>query len=990
MIRRVVALGAGVLALAGLLTVSGTPAAVGAPTAPPGFVFRDIPTGVNPTVDAMTDFAVLPDGSLISIAKGGKVYWASADGGDRRLIATLAVQTVQDLGLVGVSISPGFRTDHKLYTSRAVQATGPGTGTYGKFQLSSWTVTVDADGKPTGLAGEQVLFEASADNNAHGLTTVLAAEDGTLWVSIGDNALFTQVDPLALRSLDLDDPHGKILHLNPDGSGVVTNPYYQPGEPSSTRSKVWASGFRSPFRMSLHPVSGLPIVGEVGWNEHEEVDLVQRGGNYGWPCWEAGYRTTGYTELPGCAGVSSNMPIYDYPRSVGNSVTGGVFYTGTSYPEQYRGVYFFGDYAANKLWTMTFDDQGELTRAPEDPAFASSLDGPVKFATAANGDILYASLWRGVVRRLIWEPGNNAPAADLQTTQDPSTRTVSFDGTGSTDPNGDALTYSWDFGDGTTGTGATPAHSYPESPESFTARLTVTDPLGASGSAQLVVYPANHSPTLELSAPGTDQRFAVGDQVTASAAVSDAEDGSLSDSVRWSMKLVHCRQLNCHDHPGEESTGPDFSTVFDGHPGDTRLVVTVSATDSLGASVRRSFDVLPRQVRLTVQSSQPAAFVLGDVSGATSLFTVGQQVTVIAPELAVDGVSTFAAWADGAPRIRSVTIGTQDLTLAASYLTPIDRRYADDAALRAVLGAPTGVEQISDHLRWRRYANGRIYWTPERGTTEVHGGIAASFEAHGADAGYGVPITDELGSPDGRGRYNQFSGGKSIYWTAQTGAHTILGGIRMKWTSAGAEAGYLGYPSTDETVTPGGTGAYNDFERGASIYWSAATDAKIVRMDIRRKWYTLGAQGGFLGFPTTDETATPDGIGAFNRFQGGSIYYSNYTGSWSVRAGIEQKWRGYGAEASFLGYPVTDETATADRVGAYNLFQRGAIYYSPSTGIHELHGGIRLKWSQLGSERSYLGYPTTDEYATPTGARQDFQRGYITWDARTGAVVDHR
>jgi glucose/arabinose dehydrogenase len=989
MIRRIVALGAGVLALAGLLTVSGAPTAVGAPTAPPGFVFRNIPTGLS-LGEFMTDFALLPDGGLISVIKAGKVYWATADGSDHRLLATLTVQTSQDLGLIGVSISPGFRTDHKLYTARAVPATGPGTGTYGKFRLSSWTVTVDADGKPTGLASERALFEASADNNAHGLTTVLPAEDGTLWVSIGDNSSYTQVDPLALRALNLDDPHGKILHLNPDGSGVVTNPYYQPGAPGSTRSKVWASGFRSPFRLSLHPVSGLPVVGDVGWNEHEEVDLVQRGGSYGWPCWEGSFHTPGYRELPGCAGVSSNMPIYDYPRSLGNSVTGGVIYTGTSYPEQYRGAYFFADFAANVMWTMTFDDQGRLTRAPENPPFSADMGGPIKFATTPNGDILYGSLHNGVVRRLVWEPGNNAPTADLQTTQDPATRTVSFDGTGSTDPNGDTLTYSWDFGDGTTGTGPTPRHTYPANPESFTARLTVTDPLGATGSAQLVVFPANHSPTITLNAPDPTQRFAVGDTVTASATATDAEDGSLDASLRWSMKLVHCRQLNCHDHPGEESSGPDFSTVFDGHPGDTRLVITVSATDTRGASVRRSFEALPRQVRLTVQSSQPAAFVLGDVTGATSLFTVGQQITVIAPELAVDAVSTFATWADGAPRIRTVTIGTQDLTLQASYLTPIDRRYADDTGLRTALGGPVGVEQISGNLRWRKYERGRIYWTPERGTTEVHGGIAASFEAHGADAGYGIPTTNELPTPDGRGRYNLFTGGKAIYWTAETGARTILGGIKVKWNSVGSEHGYLGYPSTDETLTPGGTGAYNDFERGASIYWSAATDAKIVRMDIRRKWYTLGAQGGFLGFPTTDETATPDGIGAFNRFQGGSIYYSNNTGSWSVRAGIEQKWRGYGAEASFLGYPMTDETATADGVGAYNLFQRGAIYYNPSTGIHELHGGIRLKWSQLGSERSYLGYPTTDEYATSTGARQDFQHGYITWDARTGAVVDHR
>ena len=75
--------------------------------------------------------------------------------------------------------------------------------------------------------------------------------------------------------------------------------------------------------------------------------------------------------------------------------------------------------------------------------------------------------------------------------------------------------------------------------------------------------------------------------------------------------------------------------------------------------------------------------VLGDVTAASSLFTVGQRINVVAPELAVDGVSTFAAWADGAPRIRPVTIGTQDQTLSVSYLSPIDHERLHIAANEA-------------------------------------------------------------------------------------------------------------------------------------------------------------------------------------------------------------------------------------------------------------------------------------------------------------------
>src|SRR5262249_31491251 len=159
----------------------------------------------------------------------------------------------------------------------------------------------------------------------------------------------------------------------------------------------------------------------------------------------------------------------------------------------------------------------------------------------------YASLSSGVVRQLVYAPGNNAPTADIRATNDPSTLTVAFDGSGSTDPNGDTLSYQWDFGDGTTGTGNAPVHTYPTSPASFTAQLTVTDPLGASGSAQLTVFPANHSPVLTLNGPDPDRRFAVGDQITATASATDVEDGAgpVTQALHWSVTLVHCQQLSC-------------------------------------------------------------------------------------------------------------------------------------------------------------------------------------------------------------------------------------------------------------------------------------------------------------------------------------------------------------------------------------------------------------------------------------------------------------
>src|SRR5919199_153072 len=76
--------------------------------------------------------------------------------------------------------------------------------------------------------------------------------------------------------------------------------------------------------------------------------------------------------------------------------------------------------------------------------------------------------------------------------------------------------------------------------------------------------------------------------------------------------------------------------------------------------------------------------------------------------------------------------------------------------------------------------------------------------------------------------------------------------------------------------------------------------------------------------------------------------------------------------------PLTDETGTPDGVGRFNHFAGGSIYWTPETGAHEVHGAIRDKWANMGWERSELGYPTSDEHDIPGGRISQFQRGEIT------------
>jgi len=897
--------------------------AVAAPSLPAGFAVRDLPSGQD---EALTDFSFAPDGSWFTAGKNGRVAWVSADGRARTL-AELRVVDTGDFGLTGLAVADDYEASRRVYTARAVSVEGRVL-----MRLSSWTVTGSPE--PTGLGDERVIWDLEADTDVHGMTAIVPAPDGTVWVSIGDTSDFRFADSRALRALDVNDGHGKLLHVLPDGRGVASNPYYDPAAPSSWRSRVYASGFRSPFRMSLDPASGALIVGDVGWNTWEEVDLVRPGASYGWPCWEGAERTPGYADLPGCQGVANTPPLHAYRHGPeGTSITGGIVYTGATYPEEYRGAYFFGDYSSQRVYTMRYDARGTVVRQPEADGFGVENGLPVKFAAGANGDVVYADIGGSVLRRLVYVPGNRPPGAEVTLTSDPVTGSVTFDGSASTDLDGDPLTHRWDFGDGTSGTGPRVTHTYAAGGSAYTARLTVTDPLGATGTATVRVVPANGAPVISLTAPPGDRLFAVGDRVQATATAVDREDGALP--VTWSIVLVHCSGGYCHDHPGESLTGGAFDRPFDDHGDDTRLEVTASAQDSTGVRVQQTFVAAPRLRTLTVAASSPSAVTVNGTARTSVPVTVGATVSVIAPTVAADGVETFGSWSDGAPRARILTMPDRDLSLSVSYLTPIDRRYGEDPAVQAVLGAPTGTEAGDAALRYRTYVGGRLYWTPAAGVHEVHGAIVATYLALGGEARYGEPVIDETRTPDGVGRYSHFATGSSVYWSPATGAQQVGGDIYALWSALDWEQGIHGYPRSSERATPNGRGRYNDFQDGG-IYWLPGLGAHSVHGDIYRTWARFGWEGGRLGFPLTNESSTPDTVGRYNDFQGGSVYWS------------------------------------------------------PGSGAHQIEGAIRDRWSSLGWERSYLGYPTSDEYAIPGGRRSDFQGGDITWNAATGDVVDRR
>ncbi|MDQ6838706.1 MAG: L,D-transpeptidase family protein [Actinomycetota bacterium] len=207
------------------------------------------------------------------------------------------------------------------------------------------------------------------------------------------------------------------------------------------------------------------------------------------------------------------------------------------------------------------------------------------------------------------------------------------------------------------------------------------------------------------------------------------------------------------------------------------------------------------------------------------------------------------------------------------------------------------------------------------------------------------------------------------------------------YAQQGGAGSFLGAP-VNGVQYQAGPGVAEDFA-GGTVYYSPSTGAHSVHGAILGHYQALGGPTGLLGYPVTDETGTPDGVGRYNHFSNdASIYWTPQTGAWSVHGGIRDRWAAMGWERGPVGYPVTDETGTPDGVGRYNHFSNDAsIYWTPQTGAWSVHGAIRDRWQSMGWERGPLGYPVSDEFGIPGGRQSNFEHGAITWNGARGAVA---
>jgi len=523
-------------------------------TVPANFVVENAVPGT--TFNAPTGMAFLPDGRLLVAEKQG-VVWMVENGVTRAVpvwSSTNEVLNNYDRGLLDVAVDPNYEQNHYVYFLYTVDPDSDGVDTniYAWGRLTRYQMNASGDTDVVNPASRTILMGSGWRDSpvtlylSHTIGSLRWGRDGSLFVSEGEGANFDLPDPGGLqpdafgpglvdpyfdvgafRAQDITSLNGKVLRIDPhSGYGFASNPYYD-GNLASARSRIWAYGLRNPFRFTVRPGTGVTdpaagnpgtvVIGDVGWNTYEELDVVtQPGQNFGWPCDEGMGPAPSYPYVTpahsGCTtyGTSTNpvsptLPIATWhhsnpalsspPGAIGATAVGGAFYTGATYPGSYSGAYFFADYDQQWIKVATLGANNALVAIND---FGTAMDAPVCLVTnPVTGDVWYVSITTGQVRRIRYggSGGGDTPpvaVAAASPTFGPAPLTVTFDGTGSSDADGDSLTWAWTFGDGGTSSARAPLYVY-QVPGSYVAILTVDDGHGGQSQASVPITVSSSS-----------------------------------------------------------------------------------------------------------------------------------------------------------------------------------------------------------------------------------------------------------------------------------------------------------------------------------------------------------------------------------------------------------------------------------------------------------------------------------------------------------------
>ncbi len=410
----------------------------------------------RPTFKETTVYGNLGGPTDIEFAPGGRTFVATRTGQlvtyssltDQNAVMTADFSSVAatngDRGLLGLAIDPQYPSRPYLYVlytyAIPLGATQPApAGDLVSTRLSR--ITVDSSGVMVPGSEKVLVNDWPQQFNSHSAGTLKFGPDGYLYATGGDGANYNAVDygqfgnpfnepanqggALRTQSVRSSNPNtelnGSVIRIDPNtGAAAPGNPI---ASGNANAQRIVAYGLRNPFRFSFRPGTSEIWIGDVGWNDYEEIDrltsattpvpaLTPPVTNFGWPAYEGNNPQPGYqaANLPLLNSLYANpnattKPYYAYSHADqvvpgsgettgGSAITGISFYDHGAYPAAYNGALFFADYARREIYVMFQGPNGQpdpSTRA----IFRSTTGGPVQLVTGPNGDLFYTDLAGG-------------------------------------------------------------------------------------------------------------------------------------------------------------------------------------------------------------------------------------------------------------------------------------------------------------------------------------------------------------------------------------------------------------------------------------------------------------------------------------------------------------------------------------------------------------------------------------------------------------------
>ena len=291
-----------------------------------------------------------------------------------------------ELGLLSVAFHPQYADNGRLFVDYTARDRG---------QLKTIIAEYRVDAQQPDVADhrERVLLEIAQPFANHNGGQLQFGPDGDLYIGMGDGG--GAGDPFQ-HGQNLQTLLGKILRIDVDHGDPYAIPPENPFVNGAAAPEIWAYGLRNPWRFSFDRQTGRLFAADVGQNSYEEIDVIERGGNYGWNIMEGSHCFPPESEA--CTGQGTVLPIAEYGHAEGISVTGGYVYRGQAM-SSLEGVYIFGDFGSSRVWALTQTSPGRWSRR----LLAQAREPISSFGEDQDGE-LYLVGYGGTLFRLAEEP----------------------------------------------------------------------------------------------------------------------------------------------------------------------------------------------------------------------------------------------------------------------------------------------------------------------------------------------------------------------------------------------------------------------------------------------------------------------------------------------------------------------------------------------------------------------------------------------------------